>query len=1346
MRLWKRSMAGKTLVSMVTMLATFGVTAKVEIAGPFADGAVLQRGMKVPVWGTAEPEENVTVSFAGQRMSAKADEEGLWRVDLAPLEASAEGRTLTVTGDKSESFTEAKDVLVGEVWFCSGQSNVGVPIVGGNPRFRDGKGFMRAQMTMKPRVRFCNQCDWKTSPEPKRTCPRKPEWKTFTPENLCEDSSFSAVGVYFALELHNALDVPIGIVGAYWGGTRIEPWIPKSGFESVPETRRYAEEKVLSAEEYEAMPKERRTHSRIQDQPRVLWNEMVAPWTPYAMRGFIWYQGCANSGEGLRYSKKMHALYNGWAKEFENPGLRIRFVQLAPWWSTGIAAIQMGQAKFAAEEPNAKMAVINDKGNVNDIHPNDKETVGQRLALLALKYDYGFDSLRADSPTVRTARVDGGNVVVELDHAQSLYIYNPDKSLKAGLEICGADGEWKPGEIRNLSGTQGDIDGVRLVVGADGVPAPRKLRYLHSRPWFGCIYNEANLPLGAFEVEAKPDAAGPVRGDGMIPFLAITGKPTEAEVRAKVAAIHAHGIESFLIYARSGLELEYMGEEWLKLNEWFCDEAEKCGMKVWLYDEYNWPSGTCKGRVPNENDAWRYAEYGVYRNPDGTYRWTSALAPAGWVNVCEPDAVARFIELTHEVYAKRLSRWFANKTILGIFTDEPGHPTSVTFPDGKPLVSFRKYSGLDDEYRAATGRELKGDVEKWLETKKGDVWSACLGLMGKRFRSAYFDQLRKWCDAHGILLTGHMICENDIYGSVRYNGNPILCLRGESLPGMDEISTAYGVDARPPIEWVTYNVARQAVLHRGNGGLAELFACGPADHVPATMRFVMWMCALHGIDHYISCMDVMDEKGLVEKHGYLAPLGPIHPWYEKYACVFADESRIAAAWARKTVAEREVAVRYPNRTAAQLAFCGRTKATPGPNLYGLLQTLEQNQFTCRLVDEDETTDIPLVFSCGADGRFAEERTGKADLTAADALALCRKRLTPTFCVLEQDGTLATDLLTRTFSDGSSAVLNLRAFSDRVLLAERDGKRTSFGLPARGIVRFDSGTLPEVPKLPTAVRSLADVEWELSLSAPNIRRVNFDEAKQGSLTVASPLKNVRIVTRECAMSYAVTGSGRPIGLNEQPAKGDTVIRHVAEPYAFEMDGVKVEATEPCSSLRPCCNPLYRQTAPFDLLAGEHRFAIVSGEADSNFFLPAFFVTGDFVVFNGVLMTRPQKKVKMGSLASNGLGDFTGTATWSAEVTVPTSAKVRLRLATGGRVTRVVLAGRDLGVRAWAPFEWEIQDDLVGKAGRLEIAVSTSVQPMLGDVDAGKWDMRFWNAVNGPDGPCGLLAADWIESRE
>ena len=848
--------------------------------------------------------------------------------------------------------------------------------------------------------------------------------------------------------------------------------------------------------------------------------------------------------------------------------------------------------------------------------------------------------------------------------------------------------------------------------------------------------------IGMLLLVAHFAMAGGNVGDGMMPFVAVTGKPTETEVRAKVAAIHAQRIESFLIYARSGLELEYMGEEWLKVCEWFCDEAEKRGMKVWLYDEYNWPSGSCKGRVTKENESWRYSEYGIFRNPDGTFRWTSALGKWDRPNVYEPAAVARFIELTHDVYAKRLARWFANKTIVGIFADEPGTCDIVRFPDGEPLVAFRKYSGLEEEYRAATGRSFRKDVEKWLETREGDVWSVCSDLAGKRFRTSYFDQIRAWCDRHGILFTGHLMSENDIYASVADNGNPIAVLRGMSLPGMDEIRTSFDVDAAPyPIEWLTYNLARSAILHRRDGGLAELYACGPVNHVPATLRAVMWLCAFHGIDHYVTSMDVMDMRGLVEKHCYLSCTGPIQPWYERHAHVLADEARVAAAWARKTVAEREVAVRYPNRAAARLAREGRTKEVPGPDINGLLRDLELNQFTCRLVDEDEATDLPLVFSCRENGRFDEERSGKTGLTAEGAVSLCRERLPAGFAVLEQNGALAKDLLVRTFTDGSSAVLNLQGHSARTLVAVRGDKRTLFELPMRGVVTFAAGALPEAPTRPSVIQSLAEIKWNLSLSAPNIHRINFDEMKKGSLKVVDALKDVRLVTREFARSYAITPWGWAVGLDQQ-VPGVDIIRNIASPYAFEMDGARVASPEPCTSLRPGYDVLYRQTKPFDLAAGLHRFAIASGEADRIFYFPALFVVGDFAVFNGVLAPRPQKPVEFGSLAGLGLGDFTGTVTWSSEVPVPAASRVRLRLSTGGRVTQVKLVGRDLGVRAWAPFEWEVPPDCAGRKATLEISVSTSVMPMYGDHSVGKWDSEPYHSVCGPDGPCGLLDAAWV----
>ena len=488
-------MTKKTMMATALAVAgVFAVEAKVKMGVPFTDGMVLQRDRAVPVWGTADAGEKVKVAFAGQTRETTADAQGAWRVNLAPLAASCEGRTLTAND------VAVKDVLVGEVWFCAGQSNTEVPLWGGNSHFRDGKGAMRARMTHKPLVRYCYQSNYRLSVTPKKTAPRPVEWKPFTPNNLMQGSSFSAMGVYFALEVHNALGIPVGIVGTYWGGTRIEPWTPASGFAAVPALKHLADSKLVDAAAAEEMKKAGKTPPTLSQQERVLWNEMVNPWTPFAVRGLIWYQGCSNAGEGLAYADKMHALYRGWAKEFENPGFRLYFVQLAPWGFEGIAKIQEGQAKFAAEEKNAGMAVINDVGNLHDIHPNDKETVGQRLALFALNRDYGFADVRADSPTLRSWKVEGDRFVLSFDHAEGWYYYTPDGSPVNGFEIAGPDGRFVAAKLVNAKKGRGLIEGRDLIVSAPGVTEPRKLRYLYSRPWTGTVYSDAALPLGAFHI------------------------------------------------------------------------------------------------------------------------------------------------------------------------------------------------------------------------------------------------------------------------------------------------------------------------------------------------------------------------------------------------------------------------------------------------------------------------------------------------------------------------------------------------------------------------------------------------------------------------------------------------------------------------------------------------------------------------------------------------------------------------------------------------------------------------------------------------------------------------------
>jgi len=491
--------------------------AKIELGTPFSDGMVLQREREVPVWGKAAPGSKVTVAFADGEASAVACAKGCWKVMLPAMEASKKSRTLTVTEsepgwlwDNELDTVEVKDVLVGEVWMCAGQSNTDCPIWGGSPRYRDGWGAMTLTSTVKPFVRLV-KTPLVASAEPRYGY--RAQWMKMTPDMFAAFQKGtrmpSAMGYYYALELANALDIPVGLVDSSWGGTNIDAWTPRSGYAGIEGLDTEKNWKMVVQKDWKKENAKGPVGSWIQ-QPTALWNGMVAAYAPMAVRGFIWYQGCHNAGEWPRYAAKMHALYNGWAKEFRNPDLKLYFAQLAPWGYDGIANIQMAQAKFDAEEKNAGMAVINDVGNLSDIHPNDKRTVAKRLALHALKRDYGFETVRDNSPTLKSWKVEGNKFVLSFNDAEGWYVYNPDRSVQTGFEVCGADGKWVPAKILNLAGNknrqgkieyQGPVKGAELEVAADGVTAPKRLRYLHSRPWFGCLYNEACLPLGAFEIK-----------------------------------------------------------------------------------------------------------------------------------------------------------------------------------------------------------------------------------------------------------------------------------------------------------------------------------------------------------------------------------------------------------------------------------------------------------------------------------------------------------------------------------------------------------------------------------------------------------------------------------------------------------------------------------------------------------------------------------------------------------------------------------------------------------------------------------------------------------------------------
>ena len=499
---------GKTaLIFAGVALAALSSFGRVEMGAPFSDHAVLQRGMRVPVWGTADPGEDVTVAFAGQTASATADGEGHWRVDLEPMEASSESREMFVTarrGEAGSSELRIRDLLVGEVWFASGQSNMECPIWGPNPRFRDGGGALVVAMTRLPNVRYCKTAHkWSVTP-----APLKSKWHAMMPEEL-RLQPFSAVAYYYARELYLATGVPIGIVESSWCGTNIDAWTPRCGYDGCDET-------IADTAAYEPKDESAWDHgkdgqmpfTRPHQQPTVLWNAMVDAWAPMAMRGLIWYQGCYNGFEPGRYCAKLHALYNGWSRAFANPGLKFYLVMLAPYRNARVAMCE-AQGRFVREQPNAAIAGTADAGNPDDIHPNRKEIVARRLAVHALRRDYGLDIAEDDSPVLESATFADGRVELTFSHVKGWYLYADSGSLTPPFELAGTNGVWHAAKIANLKVVrdrrkkvdvpQPLIEGPKIVLTSEEVPEPVKARYMGTNRAMGTVYNEMTLPLGPFE-------------------------------------------------------------------------------------------------------------------------------------------------------------------------------------------------------------------------------------------------------------------------------------------------------------------------------------------------------------------------------------------------------------------------------------------------------------------------------------------------------------------------------------------------------------------------------------------------------------------------------------------------------------------------------------------------------------------------------------------------------------------------------------------------------------------------------------------------------------------------------
>lgn len=481
-----RSLTVPSLVALSVLAASSVALAEVRLASVFGDHMVLQQELAAPIWGWADPGENVTVTFGDQSKQAEADKDGRWQVKFDGLKANASGQALTVAGSNT---IDLKDVLVGEVWICSGQSNMEWSVSNSmNPE-------EEIAAANHPQIRLFNVPGHTTSPLPKDACPGS--WTICQPDSV---PGFSAVGYYFGRRLQKELNVPIGLVGSNWGGTRIEPWTSPAGFHSVPELKEIADEVDAYTEATEVKA----------TSPSAIYNAMIHPLTPFSMRGAIWYQGESNGNEGESYYHKTQALVNSWRKLF-NPELAFYWVQLAdfqqptdnPEGGDGWARLREAQLK-ALNIKHTGMAVIIDIGQANDIHPRNKQDVGSRLAQWALHQTYGKSDLVPSGPLYKSHQVEGNAIRLSFDAVGGGLMVGKKEGLEptqevtdgklARFAIAGADKTWHWADAT--------IDGGDVVVKSDEVAEPVAVRYAFSmNPAGANLYNKEGIPASPFRTD-----------------------------------------------------------------------------------------------------------------------------------------------------------------------------------------------------------------------------------------------------------------------------------------------------------------------------------------------------------------------------------------------------------------------------------------------------------------------------------------------------------------------------------------------------------------------------------------------------------------------------------------------------------------------------------------------------------------------------------------------------------------------------------------------------------------------------------------------------------------------------
>ncbi|MCK9412522.1 MAG: hypothetical protein M0Q53_09495 [Prolixibacteraceae bacterium] len=454
---------------LIVLVFTIGTLyAEVKLPAIFGDNMVLQQQTKAAIWGTASKNATVkvTTSWNNKIYSCRAGSDGNWKLKVATPIAGGPYE-ITISDGKS---LKLKNVLIGEVWVCSGQSNMEMPMRGLRSQPVIGSAEAIA-LSSNPNIRLFTV---------KKTSSLEPlddvtgDWQLCTPGNVY---GFSATAYYFGLMLHKVLNVPVGLIHSSWGGSRIEPWISENGLKNF---------------DWVKLPEKKPVENLSIQTPTVLFNAMINPIVGYGMRGAIWYQGESNRREPKEYVKLMTGLIENWRSIWGIGEFPFYYIQIAPYDygqpEISSAYLREAQLKASTSLPNIGMACIMDLGEKNIIHPSNKEAGSNRLAYLALEKTYGIKGIYGQSPVFKEMKVSGGVARLTFDHAVTgLTSFGKELSC---FELAGADKRFFPAKA--------SIVGPEIVLMSLSVTQPVAVRYAFKDFVVGDLYGVTGMPVSSF--------------------------------------------------------------------------------------------------------------------------------------------------------------------------------------------------------------------------------------------------------------------------------------------------------------------------------------------------------------------------------------------------------------------------------------------------------------------------------------------------------------------------------------------------------------------------------------------------------------------------------------------------------------------------------------------------------------------------------------------------------------------------------------------------------------------------------------------------------------------------------